>query len=267
MHLALAFSGAAGPDRVGRARQPAVMSVRPVDRLVRAAQLGDAGAAEELLALVRPSLVRFAARIAPREPHREDAVQEALQDIAHGLSSYRWQASFLSWCYAICARRVARAAARSAREVRELHDRLSEVVALGEPPYDEPEALLADQDLHLSCAIVVATGLTPGLRRAYLFGDVLGVTDRVGAELCSCSREAFRQRVSRARRAVAGEIRRGLRAHESPIAAPSWVAELDRLVRLGDLHRARGRTADADAAARAAAMIAPTLTSDRGIAR
>ena len=239
------------------------MSVRPIDRLVRAAQLGDAGATEELLALVRPSLVRFAATLAPRESHREDAVQEALQDIARGLSSYRWQASFLSWCFAICARRVSRAASRSARELQELHDQLADVVALDQPPHDEPEALLADQDLHLSCAIVVATGLTPVLRRAYLFGDVLGVTDRVGAELCSCSREAFRQRVSRARRAVADEIRRGLRAHGSPLVDPAWASELDRLVRLGDLHRARGRTADAPAVARAAALIAPTLTSER----
>lgn len=39
-------------------------------------------------------------------------------------------------------------------------------------------------------------------RAAYLLGDVLGLTDVEGAEILECSREAFRQRVSRARRTL-----------------------------------------------------------------
>lgn len=236
-------------------------TVHPVDRLVRAAQRGDTGALEELLRLVRPSLLRFAARLAPREPNREDAVQEALQDIARGVASYRWQSSFLSWCYVICARRVARAASRTSRELEALHAQLTELVEPHAPPADDAEALLANPDLQLACALVVATALTPALRRAYLFGDVLGVTDRVGGALCACSPEAFRQRVSRARRAVASDIRGRLEAAASPVVSPTWIAELDRLVVLGDLHRSHGRGATPREVARAATLAAPTLTS------
>ena len=39
-------------------------------------------------------------------------------------------------------------------------------------------------------------------RAAYLLADVLGLTDAEGAEILHCSRGAFRQRVSRARRTL-----------------------------------------------------------------
>jgi hypothetical protein len=38
--------------------------------------------------------------------------------------------------------------------------------------------------------------------RAYLLADVLGLTDSDGAEILGCTREAFRQRLSRARRTL-----------------------------------------------------------------
>lgn len=234
-------------------------AARPIDRLVRAAQRGDRSALEEVLGLLRAPLQRFAGKLAPGDAGREDAVQEALHDIATGIDSYRWESSFLSWCYAICARRVTRAANRTAAELSRLADQL-EIDLVAEPDrYEGREAVLADQDLHLSCSMVVATGLSPALRRAYLLGDVLGVTDRVGAEICGCAPAAFRQRVSRARRIVSDQIRAGLVAADSPLVDPAWPVELDRLVRLGDLHRARGRGARPEAAERAAAVAAPNL--------
>ena len=39
-------------------------------------------------------------------------------------------------------------------------------------------------------------------RAAYVLADVIGLTDVEGAEILECSREAFRQRVSRARRTI-----------------------------------------------------------------
>ncbi|MEH3053955.1 MAG: sigma factor [Patulibacter minatonensis] len=238
------------------------MSAAPVfeiDRLVRAAQRGDGRALEEVLRLLRAPMLRFAQRLAPSDGGHEDAVQEALHDVARGLGGYRWQASFLSWCYAICARRVARAATRGAREIAVLADRLEHLLATSGSEGELGEEVLAAQDLHLSCAMVIATGLSPALRRAYLLGDVLGAGDRVGGELCGCTPAAFRQRVSRARRAIANEIRGGLEAAGSAVADPAWPGELDRLIQLGALLRAAGHTADAAAIGRAADVAAPLL--------
>jgi hypothetical protein len=44
--------------------------------------------------------------------------------------------------------------------------------------------------------------LPRGQRAAYLLADVVGLTDGEGAEILDCSRAAFRQRVSRARRTL-----------------------------------------------------------------
>jgi DNA-directed RNA polymerase specialized sigma24 family protein len=234
-------------------------AARPIDRLVRAAQRGDRRALEEVLGLLRAPLTRFAGKLAPGDPAREDAVQEALQDIASGIRSYRWESSFLSWCYTVCARRVTRAAVRTAAELERVADQLAVDLIAAPDVYEGREAILADQDLHLSCSMAVATGLSPALRQAYLLGDVLGVIDQVGGEICGCTPAAFRQRVSRARRAVSDQIRDGLVAAGSPVVDPAWPDELDRLVRLGELHRARGRSATPDAAERAAALAAPKL--------
>jgi DNA-directed RNA polymerase specialized sigma24 family protein len=45
----------------------------------------------------------------------------------------------------------------------------------------------------------LARRASEGDRDRYLLADVLGLTDTDGAEILGCTREAFRQRVSRAR--------------------------------------------------------------------
>ena len=228
----------------------------PLDLLVRGAQQGDARALERVLASLRGPLVRFARGLGA---DAEDAVQEALLDVSRSIGSYRWESSFLSWAYAICARRVARGAGSAPRELVTLADRLEESVARPEAPFDQHELILLAQEAHLACAFVVAMELSPALRRAYLYGEALGVTHEVGAELCGCTPAAFRQRVSRARRMVIERIEARLAegvANEPPAEAAE---ELDRLLRLGELHRTSARTKGAAAAERAAALAAPTL--------
>ena len=83
-----------------------------LDPIVRAAQAGDREALERLLASLRGPLLRFARGLG-RGLEPEDAVQEALLDIARAIGGYRWEASFLSWAYAICAVAVNHAAGRS----------------------------------------------------------------------------------------------------------------------------------------------------------
>lgn len=234
-----------------------------LDVLVRRAQRGDEHALELLAGALRGPLLRYARRIGVAADDRDDVVQEALIDVVRGIAGYRWQASFLSWAYAIASRRAARAARRSALLALPLLDAVEQHARTPEDPLAPAEAILVEQDAHLACAFVVAGGLSDNLRRAYLLGDVLGATDAVGAEICGTSRAAFRQRVSRARREVEQAIRSAL---DPAGAAPAPGAlddatpeELDRLVRLGQLHRASGRTADAQRVVRADRIAAPTL--------
>lgn len=230
-----------------------------LDRIVHGAQAGDADALGRLLGALRGPLLRFA-RSLGRELEPEDAVQDALLDISRGISTYRWEASFLSWAYAICARRVARQARARSVRLAAMADWIETSVAGPAETLAPSEEILLAQNAHLACALVIATQLGPSLRRAYLLGDALGVDHSTGAQLCDCTEAAFRQRLSRARRDVRARIRAAL--HEVPTSDEKLKvsgAELDRLVRLGELARVRTRFADAAATERAVKLAAPTL--------
>lgn len=234
-----------------------------LDLLVQQAQRGDERAVEQLVAALRGPLLRYIRRLGADPEQAEDAVQEALMDVVRGIDGYRWQASFLSWAYAIASRRAAREARRSSRRMEELVELIEEAVSGPEDPLEPGEAVLVEQDAHLACTFVVACRLKPAARRAYLLGEVLGVGDRIGAELCGCTADAFRQRVSRARREVDAAIRSALDAGGAAPGAKSVGGpardELDRLVRLGELHRATGGSVGAERALAAARIAAPTL--------
>ena len=234
-----------------------------LDDLVRRAQRGDPAAVERLLGALRGPLARQLRRIGVAAPDVDDVVQDALLDVHRGLCGYRWESGFLGWCYTIAARRAMRAA--HARAALELTDRLETWLAEPEPALAPAEEILVEQAVHLRCALAVARGLSPALRRAYLLGEVLHVPDVVGAEALGITRAAFRQRVARARRLVAAEIRIGLTGRRPDGEVPAAAAdELHRLLSLGELHRAHGRPATADGALRALETAAPLLGSPAG---
>jgi RNA polymerase sigma factor (sigma-70 family) len=230
-----------------------------LDLLVRSAQAGDAEALERLLLALRGPLLRFARGLGGMRT-AEDAVQEALLDVGRGIGGYRWEASFLSWSYAVCARRIARHARADAARVAAMAAWMEETVQGPAEPFEQGEEILLAQNAHLACALVVAGDLQPLLRRAYLLGEALGVEHRVGAQLCNCSEPAFRQRLSRARAAVRQRIRAALdevSADDREIRAAA--EEPDRLVRLGELTSARRQQSDAAAIERAVEIAAPSL--------
>lgn len=228
-----------------------------LDHLVTRARLGEADAMDQLLGLLRGPLSRQARRLGVREASIEDAVQETLIDIARGFHTYRGTGSFLSWSYTAGARRAYHQL--QADQAAVVTDRLEAWLADGDDPLTEAEQLLLEQDVHLRCAMAIAHELTPALRRAYLMGELLRVGDAVGAEALEITRAAFRQRVARARRVVNAGIAEALAGRGERCAASPVGDELQRLVDLGNLHRAHHRRASGAAGLRALQVAAPTL--------
>ncbi len=235
--------------------------VTDLDQLVARAQRGDARALDAVCARVRPMLVRHARRLLRRSADVEDAVQEALLLICARLGTYRWEGSFAGWVYAVATRSMLRHAAASPAEAVAAVE-LAEAALLDDhDPMTEAEWRLVEQDLHLACTVGVLTALSPETRRLYLLGEVLAVPDRVGAEAASTTPAAYRKRLERARRAVAHAVRAHASADLGRAQLDVAARELDDLVRLGELHRTRGRGGSADAALRALERVAPTLAA------
>ena len=118
-----------------------------------------------------------------------------------------------------------------------------------------------DAAAHLACTVGVLTGLTPDARRLYLLGEVLGVPDRVGAQVAQVTAATYRKRLERARRAVAASVREQARPVGDLDRVVVAARELDDLVRLGELHRAHARGGSAEGAIRALERVAPTLAA------
>jgi Sigma-70, region 4 len=67
---------------------------------------------------------------------------------------------------------------------------------------EEAEYRLLCEEVRISCTYGTLLCLSRPQRAAYLLADVLGLSDGDGAEVLGCTRAAFRQRVSRARRTL-----------------------------------------------------------------
>ena len=177
------------------------------------------------------------------------------------IGTYRWEGSFAGWLYAIATRSMLRGARFGPREALCAVELAHAALLSDHDPMTDAEWQLVEQDLHLACTIGVLEALTPEARRLYLLGEVLGVPDRVGAQVAGSSPAAYRKRLERARRAVADAVR----AQRSPDGVDDRLAaatrELDDLVRLGELHRAHARPGSAAGALRALERVAPTLAA------
>jgi RNA polymerase sigma factor (sigma-70 family) len=229
-----------------------------IDDLVDGAQRGDAAALDAVCARLRPLLLRHARRLLRRSADVEDAVQDALILICARIGTYRREGSFAGWVYAVATRSMLRRAATTPDEAALAVDLADAALLTDHDLMTEAEWRLVEQDLHLACTLGVLTGLSAEARRIYLLGDVLGVPDRVGAQVAQITPAAYRKRLERARRAVAETARAEAPAtvHDARIAVAA--RELDALVRLGELHRVHARPGTPDGALRALVRVAPT---------
>jgi DNA-directed RNA polymerase specialized sigma24 family protein len=136
----------------------------------------------------------------------QDACQEILVRIVPRLGSFEGRSKFTTWAYTVAVRSLLRTRTR-----------------LVEASVQGAEAFAASWTLAWvrstrpwrrssigCCARRSGSAAPSGMllclsrpqRAAYLLADVLGLPDREGAEILGCTREAFRQRVSRARRTL-----------------------------------------------------------------
>lgn len=175
--------------------------------LVERARRGDARALEELLRGVSDWIYNVVRRVLLNPQESEDATQEVLVKIATNLAGYdARRASFRTWAYRVAMNHALNAKRGLMEEYITSFDAygqgLRETPDLEVPAseLDNPEAQLLIEETKASCTLGMLLCLDREQRVCLILADLMGLPDRESATLLGISHDAFRQRLSRARR-------------------------------------------------------------------
>ena len=177
-----------------------------VEDLARRAADGDREALSALVRRLQDPMYRLALRFVGHPHDAQDATQEILIRIVTHLSSFEGRSRFTTWAYAVATRSLLRTKKRFVESSIQGPDQFAEFLDVGlgdvDPTLEEAEYRQLCEEVRVSCTYGMLLCVARDQRAAYLLADVVGLTDVEGAEILECSREAFRQRVSRARRTL-----------------------------------------------------------------
>jgi RNA polymerase sigma factor (sigma-70 family) len=174
--------------------------------LVRLVQQGDQGALDALIERHRPWIYNVALRMVYVPQDADDATQEILIKVVTSLSSFEGRSRLRTWLYRVAMNHLLNMKRTRAEEIGYTFERYGDGLD-STPDLDLPDPSTVPADLRLlvdeariGCTMGMLLCLDREQRLAYVLGEIFGVSDAVGAELLDVSRDAFRQRLSRARR-------------------------------------------------------------------
>ena len=214
----------------GTSRSSDVELSAALDRLARRAAEGDRGALTELVREIQHPMYRLALRFLGNPDDAKDACQEILIRIITRLGTFEGRSRFSTWAYTVAVRSLLRTRKRlyesAVRGAAAYAAALDAGMGDVDPTLEEAEYRLLSEEVRISCTYGMLLCLPRAQRAAYVLADVLGLTDVEGAEILDTSREAFRQRVSRARRTLRVVIdnRCGLVDPENPCRCGRQIA-------------------------------------------
>ena len=180
--------------------------------LVDRAVAGDTQALEQLLASTHGLVFNLALRFLGTIPDAEDAAQEIAVKIMTHLSTFRKESAFSTWVYRIAVNHL-----KDCRTHRfanapfsfEMYGAdITDERARNVPDLSEGvDRNLLASELKLSCTNVMLQCLDADSRMAYVLGTMFKVDSATAADALGITPEAYRQRLSRARRTVAEFLR------------------------------------------------------------
>ena len=178
-------------------------AVLDLDDLARRAADGDQQALSDLVRRLQHPMYRLALRFLGHPHDAQDACQEVLIRIVTHLGSFEGRSKFTTWAYTVATRSLLRTKKRvvesSVQGPQEFAVFLDAGMGDIDTTMEEAEYRLLCEEVRVSCTYGMLLCLPRPQRAAYVLADVIGLTDVEGAEILECTREAFRQRVSRAR--------------------------------------------------------------------
>ena len=201
----------------------------PEPRLLASAVEGDLDSVDALLRAIQPGVFNLAVRMLGNRDDASDAAQEILLKVVTHLASFRGDSAFATWVFRVARNHLLTALTRS-REAPEvslegLAARLQAGLDFGASlAFDgpgtplTPEDKLAARQVAISCTQGMLMALDREQRLAWLLDTVFGLSADAGAQVLGIAPAAYRQRLSRARRALDPFVTRtcGLVSDEAP---------------------------------------------------
>jgi RNA polymerase sigma factor (sigma-70 family) len=140
----------------------------------------------------------------------DDATQEALIKVLHGLRQFRGEAKFSTWAWSVATRCIIDFRRGAFRQPLYSFDQFSEDLADGRDmdAQEQAEDRVHLGQLMVGCARALLMCLDAEHRLAYVVGEVMQQSGEAGAEVCGIAHATFRKRLSRAREQIHGALDR-----------------------------------------------------------
>ena len=168
------------------------MQQEELNKRIDQAVQGDRLALEEVLTEIQDMVFNLSLRMLGTIADAQDAAQEILIKVMTSISTFRKESRFQTWVYRIAV---------------DFDFYANDLRASYVP--DEEEALTgctreeAARELKLSCTNVMLQCLKPQDRCIYILGTMFHIDSKSAAEILDMTPEAYRQRLSRARKRMA----------------------------------------------------------------
>jgi RNA polymerase sigma factor (sigma-70 family) len=172
--------------------------------LVTRGQAGDRAALDQLIRRHQPWLLHIAQRMLWNRADAEDAAQEILIKAITHLAGFERRSVFRTWLYRIAANHLLdRARTKSFEQVAQGLDEMPDQ-ALPESKSTGIESAILLEEVKIACTTAILLCLKPRQRLTFILGEILGLSDEVGAAVMDTTAGNFRQILSRTRRELYG---------------------------------------------------------------
>lgn len=180
------------------------MSNPNVEELAAAAKDGDRTALENLVEQIQDRVYGLALRMLWHPEDARDATQEILIRVITRLSSFRGESAFTTWLYRVASNYLIDVKRSRIEAHQATFEQFSKGLAMGlgpETPASQERNLLAEE-IKIGCTLAMLLCLSRDVRITFILGDILKIDSQECQEILDISADAFRQRISRARKAL-----------------------------------------------------------------
>lgn len=172
--------------------------------LVAAAAGGDARSLETVIARTQDPVFNLALKFLWHPEDVRDATQEILIRVVTSLAGFRGESAFGTWAYRIAVNHLLNTKrSRAERNEVSFSNAANELAVLDHEALKPEEEELISQ-VKVACTHGMLLCLKRPYRMAFVLGTIFEMNSEEAASLLGITSQAFRQRVSRARRTMAG---------------------------------------------------------------